>query len=107
MENIMKFDLFEHLERQRAFSEKTFGPGQRTKGVLDHIRKEMIEIEDNPTDLEEWIDVILLAFDGAWRAGGSSEQIIETLAKKQNKNENRNWPDWKESDPDKAITHVK
>jgi hypothetical protein len=62
-------DLIQHLFRQRDFSLRTFGPGQRTHGVLDHIRKELAEIEAKPADLTEWVDVILLALDGAWRAG--------------------------------------
>jgi len=34
-----RFDLVAHLSRQRDFSARTFGPGARTKGVLDHIRR--------------------------------------------------------------------
>jgi hypothetical protein len=41
-------DLIQHLFRQRDFSLRTFGPGQRTHGVLDHIRKELAEIEAKP-----------------------------------------------------------
>lgn len=36
----MTMDLEQHLLRQRAFSRATFGPGARTQGVLDYIRKE-------------------------------------------------------------------
>src|SRR5690606_4673333 len=39
------FDMIAHLARQREFSERAFGPGPRTKGVIDHIRKELAEIE--------------------------------------------------------------
>ena len=39
------FDLIAHLRRQREFSEKAFGPGPRTQAVMDHIRKELAEIE--------------------------------------------------------------
>lgn len=99
------FDMLAHLARQRAWSEMTFGPGARTKGVVDHIRKELLEIEGDPTDLTEWIDVVILALDGAWRAGGSPEQIIATMVAKQTKNEGRVWPDWRTADPDKAIEH--
>jgi hypothetical protein len=102
-----QFDFFKHLQRQRDFSEKTFGPGQRSQGVVDHIRKELEEILAKPDDLEEWIDVVILALDGAWRCGGSPQQIINTLIYKQTKNENRKWPDWRDADPNKAITHKK
>lgn len=58
-----------HLERQRSWSTGAFGPGRRTAGVIDHIIKELAEIAEHPTDLYEWVDVIILALDGAWRAG--------------------------------------
>lgn len=99
------FDLVAHLYRQRAFSERTFGPGQRTAGVLDHIRRELLEIEAAPGDLGEWIDVVLLALDGAWRAGWTPEHIATALDAKQSRNEDRTWPDWRTADPDKAIEH--
>lgn len=99
------FNFSAHLQRQRGWSYKTFGPGMRTTGVCDHIRKELCEIESNPTDLMEWIDVVLLALDGAWRCGGSPDQIIETIVTKQTKNEGRKWPDWRTADPNKAIEH--
>ena len=102
-----EFSLFLHLQRQREFSERTFGPGTRTAGVVDHIRKELREIESDPTDISEWIDVVILALDGAWRAGHSPSGIIEALEAKQMKNEARTWPDWRTANPDKAIEHVK
>jgi hypothetical protein len=95
-----------HLANQREWSERTFGPGTRLLGVLDHIRKELIEIEENPTDVEEWVDVIILAFDGAWRAGWEPQQIIDAIKAKQAKNELRTWPDWRTASPDVAIEHV-
>jgi hypothetical protein len=100
-------DLIEHLQRQKSWSEKTFGPGARTKGVLDHIRKELAEIEADPADISEWVDVIILAFDGAWRAGWQPEQIIEAWLAKQAKNEARSWPDWRTMSEDQAIEHVR
>lgn len=99
------FDLVSHLHRQRTFSRNTFGPGARTKGVIDHIRKELAEIEAEPEDISEWVDVILLAFDGAWRAGWEPEDIVAAIEAKQSKNEGRTWPDWRTASPDKAIEH--
>lgn len=103
----MTFDLIEHLKRQIAWSEKTFGPGTRHKGVVDHIRKELVEIEEDPSDLMEWIDVIILGIDGAWRSGATAEEIADALFRKQKKNESRNWPDWRTAPEDQAICHIR
>ena len=105
----LQFDLVAHLRRQAAFSERTFGPGARVAGVCDHIRKELEEVQDDadagqPT-LGEWIDVIILALDGAWRSGATPEQIVAAIEAKQAKNEGRRWPDWRTADTSKAIEH--
>lgn len=105
MSDLENFDMLSHLRRQRAWSEKTFGPGPRTKGVVQHIRKELAEIEAKPDDISEWIDVVILGLDGAWRAGASPEQILATLVGKQAKNEARTWPDWRTMSQDQAIEH--
>ena len=103
----MEFDFKKHLERQSEWSEKIFGPGDRTKGIVDHIRKELIEVEAKPNDLSEWMDIVILALDGAWRQSASPDDIINALVAKQTKNENRVWPDWRTQPLDKAIEHVK
>ena len=64
-------DFVEYLARQVAVSRCNFGPNERTLGVIDHIKKELkeVEAEDTPQGrAEEWIDVALLALDGATRA---------------------------------------
>lgn len=101
----LAFDLEAHLLRQAAFSARTFGPGPRVQGVCDHIRKELIEVEDEGGPLAEWVDVIILAFDGAWRSGATPRQIIDAIVAKQAKNEARRWPDWRTATPGKAIEH--
>lgn len=101
------FDLIEHLYRQIEFSLTTFGPGPRTEGVLDHLHKELVEVEAEPNDLEEWIDLVMLALDGAWRAGFTPQQIAAQLEAKQTKNELREWPDWRTAEQGKAIEHVR
>lgn len=100
-----EFSFLAHIFRAKEFSERTFGPGHRTKGVIDHIRKELIEVESSPLDLEEWVDVWMLALDGAWRTGATPEQIIAQIVAKQIKNEGRKWPDWRTADRDKGIEH--
>jgi hypothetical protein len=85
-------NLKKHIENQKTWSQKTFGPGMRTEGIIKHISKEFEEIRKKPQDLLEWTDVIILALDGAWRAGYSAKEIITALEYKQRINFNRSWP---------------
>lgn len=100
-------DLVEYLREQKKFSLSTFGPGDRTVGVIDHIKKELKEIEEDPHDLTEWIDVVTLALDGAWRAGHRPEAIAAQLVGTLQRNINRKWPDWRTVDTNKSIEHIR
>jgi hypothetical protein len=100
-------NLVKHLHRQREFSERTFGPGERTEGVLAHLRKELVEVEAKPHDVTEWVDVVLLALDGAWRHGFTPEEIATAILAKQTENEGRDWPDWRTAPKDGPIEHVR
>lgn len=95
------------IHRQRAWSRNTFGPGDRLYGILDHIRKELNEIEAAPRDVSEWIDVVILALDGAWRAGIEPEEIVTALLAKYERNRARQWPDWRTAPEGQAIEHVR
>lgn len=94
-----------YYARQIEWSKNTFGPALRTKGIIDHIKKELKEIEAEPHDLSEWIDVVILAMDGFWRHGGSVDDLMTRLLAKQQKNIARTWPDWRTMSEDVAIEH--
>jgi hypothetical protein len=111
-------NLIEHLKRQMVFSRAAFGPGQRTEGVSDHIRKELVEIaaEDahHGQQAEEWVDVVILGLDGLWRSLSRdvghefiAEVAVRMIEAKQAINERRDWPDWRTAPIDKAIEHVR
>jgi hypothetical protein len=85
------YHLSQYIERQKRWSTRVFGPGKRTLGLTAHIRKELDEIEANPLDLEEWIDVIILGLDGAWRTGAPAAAIWMKMVEKQGKNLVRTW----------------
>lgn len=85
-------DLAAYIINQRDFSRQTFGEGMRTEGICRHIEKELVEIRAKPDDLMEWIDVITLALDGAWRAGHAPVEIEEALCRKLEINKARKWP---------------
>ena len=128
-------DLIAHLTRQAAFSKATFGPGARTKGVTDHIKKELKEVakvyvenggmpKDAAPDMHvhmdaarEWADVAILGLDGLMRAISTAHpdwtfdivasEAVKMIVAKQGKNELRDWPDWRTAAPGKAIEHVR
>jgi hypothetical protein len=98
-------ELQSYLIRQWAWSKQTFGPGKRTGGIIQHIRKELAEIEAKPDDPSEWVDVMILAMDGYWRHGGKPESLMADLQAKQNKNFARKWPT--PTSEDVAVEHVR
>jgi len=100
--------IVELLKRQRSWGLSTFGPGPLTTMVIAHIRKELAEIEAKPLDLEEWVDVLILASTGAMRAGHDPETIVAAWAEKLRENiEDREWPDWRALPRDLPIEHVR
>lgn len=118
-------NLEQHLLRQMAFSRATYGPGARTSGVIDHIRKELVEVEESNGDAKEWVDVVILALDGLTRELEHQERTAivpldacdrvdyvvsgacQLIKEKQAVNEQRDWPDWRTADVTKAIEHVR
>jgi dATP/dGTP diphosphohydrolase len=97
----------EFIDLKWEWSKETFGPGRRTAGISDHIRRELKEIAEDPEELDEWVDIILLAIDGACRAGHKGEKIVAGILSKHMKNVGRDWPDWRTMSEDEAIEHVR
>ena len=111
-------NLRQHMIRQMAFSHATFGPGERMAGVIDHIRKELVEVENSGGDAAEWVDVVILAIDGLTRRlafcngnrtdpGQVADIACHMIVGKQTRNEERSWPDWRTVESGKAIEHVR
>lgn len=100
--------LADFISEQNEFSQSTFGPGARTKGVIEHIRKELAEVENDPADVFEWVDIAILAIDGALRnTGCTPQQVADALRAKLKKNKMREWPDWRVVGQDRAIEHIR
>lgn len=79
------------LEGIISWSLGEFGPGDRTEYILKHISSELEEVRADPGDVTEWADIVLLAIDGAWRAGHSAEVILDAIVQKAEKNQRRSW----------------
>ena len=94
-----------YIARQKDWSLKVFGPGPRTEGILKHIDKEQEEVRERPDALEEWVDLAILALDGAWRAGYTPTQVAEALESKQRENFRRKYPP--PGPQDEPIEHIR
>jgi hypothetical protein len=99
------YDLVQWLDSHIEWSQRTFGPGKRTEGLCKHIEKELVEIRNDPDDLFEYIDVVILALDGAWRHGYTSQEIASALWTKQEINSQRQWA--KDIPEDQPSEHLK
>lgn len=113
-------DFARFLRNQQKWSTETFGPytEARTQGILDHARKEIEEIAAEPNDVEEWIDLMILAIDGALAAATlrypaghyQAEKAVDlvewTRDQKMEKNIRRNWPAQADQVPGLAVEHI-
>lgn len=98
---MLNFQAF--VSAQQRWSANTFGRGSRFEGILKHIRKELVEIEANPTDPTEYADVIILVADLAWRQGITPHQLTKALQEKQVINFGRQWSVAKDDEPCEHI----
>lgn len=124
MIKIKSMDLVAFIKRQRRFSLRAFGEGKRAKGIAEHIHKELEEVDvasgasgASGDELAEWVDVILLAIDGAQRCeivpagegklrNPTAEEICLALFSKLQINETRKWPALDSTSQDRAIEHL-
>ena len=97
-------NLVTYISAQKAWSTRVFGEGPRVEGICKHIEKELKEVRAEPTEVVEWIDIAILALDGAWRAGYTPLQICAASIAKQDVNFNRKWESGKSQD--EPMFHV-
>lgn len=102
--------MFHFFTSQKIWSFETFGPPsfKGPKGPLDHLRKE-VEEAYHETDVEdqkmELVDCLFLVFDACHRCHMPYDELVSKCQAKLMINRSRYWPDWRETDPDKAIEH--
>jgi len=75
-------DLGRFIDDKAEWSRRTFGIEYNHRRILNHIRKELVEIEEDPSDPMEWVDVIFLALDGLSRQGLWGAQVVALMQDK-------------------------
>src|SRR5580698_7850183 len=104
-------DFAKRFKRVIKWSKKTFGSEYNYHGIIDHIEQELDEIRNQPYDIVEWIDCVILSLDGAWRCATTSYPkatpeelvgiVLSVWKQKVDINEKRKWPDWRTVEPGK------
>lgn len=89
---VWEFEEFE--EQRRDWSHKTFGGKLRRGpvGPLKHLKLEADEAISDPTNLEEYADLMFLVLDATDRAGYGLPELMSALWFKLAKNKARKWP---------------
>lgn len=98
------FDLV--WQREQEFSDRAFGtPSERgSLGPLKHLAKEAQEALDNPSDVTEYADCLMLVIDAARRQGFTKEQLLAAVLAKIATCEQREWPR-SDGDANEAVEH--
>jgi len=88
------------------WSQNTFGSDQvrGSQGPLKHLAKEINEVLADPTDLEEYADLLFLVFDATRRAGFTFAELSEACFAKLEKNKARKWPTPTSDEP---VEHIR
>lgn len=109
-DSTLEIALLRFLSEKWEHSQRVFGP-QTTTGVLNHVRSEVEEIQEEPTDITEWVDLILLGMDGAMRScpdpKTAPQEVVRAIRDKFEVVKKRQYPDWRTLAPDEASYHEK
>ena len=73
-------------------------------GVLNHLHRELIELENNPTDVEEMADVMMLTIEIAAIMGWTMTDVFDATLMKLARNKKRTWYP---TDEEGVAEHVK
>lgn len=100
----MKFNQL--AGRQSKWSQATFGTDAERGpiGPLKHLAKEAVEAQENPGDITEFADCLLLTLDANRRAGFTPMQLVDAAMAKMEINEARKW---QKPIGDEPIEHVR
>ena len=80
----------ELLSEIAVWAEQTF-PNEGVTGKLAHLKEEIEELLDDPTNLDEWADCFLLLFDAARKQGIEYDDIAAAMRAKFERNKLRRW----------------
>jgi len=95
------------VNRQRTWSTTQFGESVDLPRILNHITEATGDVEKEPARLHNWIDIVLLAMDGAWRAGHSPKEVVQAIQDVQVRNIMRDWQNPGDLPIGEPIKHIR
>ena len=79
-------------------------PHQNPHSKITHLRSELVELDEDPTDVMEYADCFMLLIDTARLVGYDMSDIYKALREKLEINKNR---EWGEPDEHGVSYHIK
>ncbi len=87
----MSTDIWLLTAEIAAWSDRTFGAGRDGVGAAKHLIEEAGEAAENPDDILEWADCLMLVLDGARRQGFTVNELLAATRTKLAINKKRKW----------------
>lgn len=84
------------------WSDRQFGKFDRRPSCLRHLQREIQEIIDEPDDVEEYADALILLIDSARMAGIVADDLLDAAFSKLEVNKKRKW---KPADEEGVFEH--
>ena len=97
MTEFLRFQIEAH-----RWSEQTFGVARSPDGPIAHLVKEVKELQQNPYDIMEYADCLMLILDAASNASITGDKLLEAAWEKLEINRQR---DWGIPDADGVVEH--
>lgn len=119
-------ELQKLMDKVSKWSDSTFGKLQRTDGIINHLKKEVVELSEAVAEYEkvrgddsvgigefgrkfedsnmEFADCFMLLIDAAHHHGLTARQLIHLTNKKLKINKKRNWG---KPDENGVVEHIK
>lgn len=95
------FTLFQNVHGK--WSDETFG-ARSPLGPLNHLLKEVKEVIENPSDIEEYADCGLLLMDSLRLSGFTMNDLYVAMVEKYKKNKLRVWG---KPDENGTVEHIR
>jgi len=96
-------DFTQFQKTHGEWSDKTFGI-REPKAPLHHLKKEVQEVIEQPYDITEYADCLLLLMDSARIAGFNMDDLYFVAMKKFHINQSR---EWGKPDENGVVEHIR